>query len=111
MSRYHGFRLAGKYVCSPCPFCLYEVSFLYGGLRILTIRNMSEDGKDLVLRLTEQDGRRGVLQLPFPVTVCNLLEDAERETDTIPYGPFEILTLRIPPQKASEWIQESDCIS
>ena len=65
----------------------------------------SEDGQSVILRLTEQDGRRGEIRFPFPVTVTNLLEDAERETERIPYGPFEMLTVRLTPQQARAMIR------
>ena len=60
----------------------------------------SEDGKKLILRFTEQDGCRGVIRFPWPVTVMNLLEDAETKTDTLAYGPFEMLTLSLTPDQA-----------
>ena len=57
---------------------------------------LSEDGKALVLRLSEQDGRRGMLRMPFPVQLMNMLEDVEGEAGCVPYRPFELLTLGIP---------------
>lgn len=57
---------------------------------------LSEDGSQLVVRLSEQDGGRGILRFPKPVTMLNMLEDAEGQSDTIPYRPFEIITLGIP---------------
>ena len=55
----------------------------------------SEDGKMIVLRLSEQDGKRGQIRLPQKVKLLNMLEDIEGETDTIEYKPFEILTIGI----------------
>ena len=66
---------------------------------------LSEDGKTFILRFTEQDGARGVLRFPFPVTVTNLLEDPDHETDTLPYGPFEMLTLSLTPQQLKEFLR------
>ena len=57
---------------------------------------LSEDGSMVVVRLSEQDGRRGTLRLPKAVKLLNMLEDIEGESDTVPYGPFEILTIGIP---------------
>ena len=51
----------------------------------------SEDGKHIVVRLSEQDGKRGTLKFPKPVKVLNMLE----ESDKIEYKPFEILTIGI----------------
>jgi len=62
----------------------------------LQAMKFSEDGKRIVVRLSEQDGRRGTLRLPRKVQVLNMLEDVERETDSVDYTPFEILTLGWP---------------
>ncbi|MGN1316595.1 MAG: alpha-mannosidase [Acutalibacteraceae bacterium] len=53
----------------------------------------SEDGKMTVIRLSEQDGKRGEIKLPRKVKFLNMLEDIEGETDTIKYTPFEIITI------------------
>ena len=62
----------------------------------LQAMKFSEDGERIVVRLSEQDGRRGNLRLPRKVQVLNMLEDVERETDSVDYTPFEILTLGWP---------------
>ncbi len=59
----------------------------------LQAMKLSEDGRQVVLRLSEQDGRRGEVVFPEKVSVLNMLEDSQEETETVPYGPFEILTL------------------
>ncbi len=56
----------------------------------------SEDGNFLILRLSEQDGKRGCIPLGRTVQIMNLLEDVVGETDTIEYHPFELLTIGIP---------------
>lgn len=53
----------------------------------------SEDKTMTVIRLSEQNGKRGTLKLPRKVKILNMLEDVEGETDVISYKPFEILTL------------------
>lgn len=55
----------------------------------------SEDGTMTVLRLSEQDGRRGSIKLNRKVKVLNMLEEMQTETDVIEYKPFEILTIGI----------------
>lgn len=55
----------------------------------------SEDGKLTVIRLCEQDGKRGRIKLPQKVKLLNMLEDIEGETDVIEYKPFEIITIGI----------------
>ena len=55
----------------------------------------SEDGKMTVIRLCEQDGKRGEIQLAEKVKLLNMLEDVEGETEVIEYKPFEIITIGI----------------
>lgn len=55
----------------------------------------SEDGSMTVIRLSEQDGKRGTLHFEKPVKVLNMLEDVIEETDSIDYTPFEILTIGV----------------
>ncbi len=53
----------------------------------------SEDGKITVIRLSEQDGRRGRIKLPYKVKLLNMLEEEIGEANEINYEPFEIITL------------------
>lgn len=55
----------------------------------------SEDGNMIVIRLSEQNGRRGKIMLKNKVKLLNMLEEIEGETDVIAYKPFEIITLGI----------------
>lgn len=55
----------------------------------------SEDGSMTVIRLSEQDGKRGRIVLDQKVKLLNMLEEVEGETDVIEYKPFEIITLGI----------------
>jgi alpha-mannosidase len=55
----------------------------------------SENGEMTVIRLSEQDGARGVIKLPEKVKILNMLEDVLTETDKIEYKPFEIITIGI----------------
>lgn len=61
----------------------------------LQAAKMSEDGKMKVLRLSEQDGKRGKIKLHKKVKLLNMLEDVIGESDEIDYSPFEILTIGI----------------
>ncbi len=54
-----------------------------------------ENGKMTVIRLSEQNGTRGKIQLDKKVKLLNMLEDVEGETDVLEYKPFEILTIGI----------------
>ncbi len=55
----------------------------------------SEDGSMTVIRLSEQDGRRGKIQLSQKVKLLNMLEEVEGETDVIEFSPFEIITIGV----------------
>ncbi len=55
----------------------------------------SEDGSRTVIRLSEQKGKRGKIQLDRKVKILNMLEEEEYETDVIEYKPFEIITVGI----------------
>ena len=67
----------------------------FDGLYLQAMK-LSEDGRSLILRLSEQDGKRGRIRLGRTVRMMNLLEDVTGETDTVEYRPFEILTLALP---------------
>ena len=67
---------------------------LFDGL-ILQAMKLSEDGKHLVIRLSEQNGRRGRIRLPRKYKLLNMLEDVEKEVQEISYTPFEIITLAL----------------
>ena len=59
----------------------------------LQAAKLSEDRKFVVFRLSEQDGLRGKMKLPFRAVLMNMLEDVQGEAQEIAYGPFEILTV------------------
>ncbi len=67
---------------------------LRSGLWLQSLKR-SEGGHCLVVRLSEQDGRRGRFSLPFPAVRMNLLEDAEETVEEVTYKPFELITLGI----------------
>ena len=58
----------------------------------------SEDGQYLILRLSEQDGRRGKIAFPFEVQTMNLIEDIEGSTKVVSYHPFELITVAVNPE-------------
>ena len=63
-------------------------------LYLQAVKN-SENGKMTVIRLCEQDGKRGIIELSEKVKILNMLEDVEYETDIIEYKPFEIITIGV----------------
>lgn len=64
----------------------------FGKLWLQAVK-LSENGKYIVVRLCEQNGERGVVELPEKAAVLNMLEDEVGTTDVIEYSPFEIITL------------------
>jgi len=66
----------------------------FGALWLQAVK-LSEDGKKIVIRLCEQNGERGVINLPEEVSVLNMLEDEIGKTNKIEYSPFEIITIGI----------------
>lgn len=66
----------------------------FDGLYLQAMKR-SEDGNHIIVRLSEQDGKRGTLKLPQKVKILNMLEDVIGETDSLEYKPFEILTIGI----------------
>lgn len=68
----------------------------------LQAMKLSENGKMIVVRLAECDGRRGTMHLPKKVKLLNMLEDVEGEADILTYKPFEIITVGIPLAEESE---------
>lgn len=61
----------------------------------LQAAKLSEDGTMTVVRLSEQDGKRGRIELGRKVRLLNMLEEVTGETDVIEYSPFEIVTIGI----------------
>ncbi len=55
----------------------------------------SENGKMTVVRLCEQNGKRGIVVLDKPVKLLNMLEEVTEKTNVIEYSPFEIITLGV----------------
>ena len=66
----------------------------FGELYMQTMK-MSEKGDMIVIRLSEQNGRRGKIRLGGKVKILNFLEDVIEETETVEYKPFEIITIGI----------------
>lgn len=55
----------------------------------------AENNSMTVIRLSEQNGARGVIRLDKKVKLLNMLEEVEGETDVIEYKPFEIITIGV----------------
>lgn len=72
-----------------------DINWNFGDFSPLWLQaaKLSEDGKMLVLRLSEQNGGRGALRLPRRAKLLNMLEDIIGEADEIEYSPFEMITL------------------
>lgn len=61
----------------------------------LQAMKQSEDGSMTVIRLSEQDGKRGKIKLSKPVKLLDMLENEIGKIDVIEYKPFEIITLGV----------------
>ncbi len=55
----------------------------------------AEQSDMTVIRLSEQDGRRGRIKLDKKVKILNMLEEVIGQTDVIAYKPFEIITIGV----------------
>jgi len=66
----------------------------FGSLWLQAVK-LSENGEKIIIRLCEQNGERGVVELPYNVSLLNMLEDETGRTDKIEYSPFEIITIGI----------------
>ncbi len=55
----------------------------------------AEDSDMTVIRLSEQDGKRGRIKLDKKIKLLNMLEEVEGEADVIEYKPFEIITIGV----------------
>jgi alpha-mannosidase len=76
----------------------FSIENKFSGLYMQTMK-LSEKGDMIVIRLSEQNGKRGKIRLDSKVRLLNLLEDTESETDTIEYKPFEIITIGLTKQQ------------
>lgn len=55
----------------------------------------AEDSDMTVIRLSEQDGKRGKIRLDKKVKLLNMLEEVEGETNIIEFKPFEMITIGV----------------
>ncbi|MGN0522314.1 MAG: alpha-mannosidase [Eubacterium sp.] len=55
----------------------------------------AEQSDMTVIRLSEQNGRRGRIKLDKKVKLLNMLEEVIGETDVIEYKPFELITVGV----------------
>lgn len=61
----------------------------------LQAMKLSENGEYVIIRLSEQNGKRGILNKIGMFTVTDMTEIPELETDEYSYKPFEIITIGI----------------
>lgn len=70
-----------------------DVSEICLGKLWLQAVKLSENGRQIVVRLCEQSGARGEIDLGRKAKILNMLEDEIGETEILEYKPFEIITL------------------
>ena len=56
---------------------------------------LSENSEYIIIRLSEQNGKRGIIKNIGNFTVMNMIEDIEYFADEYHYKPFEIITIGI----------------
>lgn len=66
----------------------------FGELYLDTIK-LSEDEERIIVRLSEQNGKRGTLKTPFSFDVTDMLERPQFSASEYDYKPFEIITLAL----------------
>lgn len=66
----------------------------FGELHLEAVK-LSENGEKIIIRLSEQNGKRGILTYPGVFTVTDMLEQEEYTTDTYNYKPFEIISIAL----------------
>ncbi|MGN0906183.1 MAG: glycosyl hydrolase-related protein, partial [Bullifex sp.] len=59
----------------------------------LQAMKLSEDGRKIVFRLLEADGKSGVIKTDGAYEVMNMPEDVLARPMEVEYHPFEIVTL------------------
>ncbi len=70
----------------------------------LQAMKLSEDGKNIIIRLSEQNGKRGTLRRIGEFTVCDMTENAEETTSEYNFKPFEIITIQITPDNFRKFL-------
>ena len=69
-----------------------NINLSFGDLHLETIK-LSENEENVIIRLSEQNGKRGTLRNIGTFTVTDMLENPEYTTDAYKYKPFEIITI------------------
>ena len=65
----------------------------FGELYLQALK-LSEDGESIIVRLSEQNGKRGTIRNIGTFTICDMLEQGNDVTDAYSFKPFEIITLK-----------------
>lgn len=76
----------------PLVKCNEELNFDFGGLYLQSLK-LSEDGKYIIARLSEQNGQRGILQGIGDFTLMDMIEMPMTTVSCYNYSPFEIITI------------------
>ncbi len=76
----------------------------FGELYLQSLK-LSENSQYVVIRLSEQNGKRGILRNIGEFTVMDMTEKAEYTADAYAYKPFEIITLGIPVENFKNFIE------
>ena len=66
----------------------------FGSLHLAAMK-LSENSEYVIIRLSEQDGKRGILKNIGTFTVMDMIENPEYDAEEYSYKPFEIITIGI----------------
>lgn len=81
-----------------------NINIDFGELYLEALK-LSENSEYIVIRLSEQNGKRGILNNIGKFTVMDMTETAEYITDTYEFKPFEIITIGITPDNFKKFIK------
>ena len=75
-----------------------EFKINLGDLHLQAMK-LSEDGKKIIIRLSEQNGKRGLLKNIGTFDILDMTEKYISTQSNYKYSPFEIITIAIDPEK------------
>ncbi len=81
-----------------------SINISFGELYLQAMK-LSEDGRNVIIRLSEQNGKRGTLKNLGEFTVCNMLENPENTVTEYSYKPFEIITIQFSTEDFAKFIK------
>ena len=81
-----------------------DMNIDFGSLHLAAMK-LSENSEYVIIRLSEQDGKRGILKNIGTFTVMDMIENPEYDAQSYNYKPFEIITIGIKTNDFRRFIQ------